>query len=423
MHTMPDTTRWTRWLLLLIGIASLVARIAAIPLQEADLRGDEVSYYEIAHNYLMQGDYHCEADLVAYGLEQARPPLLPWILALIMKFTGTNTIALRVALAVLASPLVFATYALARNLGAKPQCALLCSTVAGLHPMLVFYSSRILTEGLFALLTTTAVSLICSWRRCMSWGRPLLTGVVIGLGALCRPTLLPFVLLLPFAWWFSAPARTRWFGLIALVGASTCVLPWEIHLYAKYHAFIPVANTGGFNLWCANNEHMGNIRTEEMRRHLSALSEPARDLYYRDTAWRWARTHPAEFWRARWRCLREFWKPWPSDLWNRHLTLPQGYGLHMPSGSLGVAVLKIAWYGVIDVLLLGAFVEIVLRLGTQRPEMLAILVLLLVFTAIHTLMISFDRYRHPLDPVCFTLGMLWWCRVISRQLPRPRIAS
>ncbi|HPF99630.1 MAG TPA: glycosyltransferase family 39 protein [Kiritimatiellia bacterium] len=423
MFFMFSVTKTPKSTLAIIFTVGLLARVLYALVADPTLKNDESAYVEIAQNVLAGGTYDSQQDLAAYGMSQVRPPLLPWFIMAVFRIAGTNTLALRLSLAAFSSLVILASYGLARALRSTPGCALLTATLMALHPPLVVNASRVLTEAPFAVLITVISALFCTWRRYSSVLLPLLTGVTMGLAILCRATVLPFLLLLAPLWFFASRGWYRWWGLIAAASALLTILPWEIALFREHQRILPISTGGGFNLWCVNNPHMEDAPgvthpTPEMRTELARLSEAKRDAYYQRLAIKWARANPRAFLHKRWRCFAEFWRLVPADLWNRKYPFRETYGVGVP--AVMVAAAKIGWFSLLVILAISAIVQATRSVKEQRAEIWSLAGLVAMATAVHTVMISFPRYRIPFDPIWMTLGVLGLCTTWSGRARRSR---
>lgn len=417
--------RRVAWLIAAWFLAFLV-RAAFVFVTDPAVATDEVSYVEIANNYIATGTYRCDADTLAYGLEQARPPLLPWLLIPLIKMVGGDVIGLRLALAAITALIVLPTAFLAIQWGASRRCAAVCAIAVGVYPPLAYYGSRILTEALTGVLVVSVFAALAAWQRSRRFSSPLAAGVFLGLTVLCRPTPLPFIPLLAVIWLVAGSGRSRLVGCAACLAAVVTLLPWEASLYRRHGAFIPVATSSGLNFWYVSSPGMGDRpavlpRPPELLAHLRTLSEPERDAYYRHEAWRWARQNPGRFLQMRWACLTSFWKFWPSDLWNRRSSLQRAYGLSPPGGltRVVIAAAKVAWYVLQDLLMVLAALKGRALYRTRRAEMLSVVGLFAVMTAAHVFVNSYARYRYPLDPLWLTLAVMFLCSARGRQTAPP----
>jgi 4-amino-4-deoxy-L-arabinose transferase-like glycosyltransferase len=144
---------------------------------------------------------------------------------------------------------------LARNYFDR-RVALITGLVAALYWPLIYFEGEVLVEPLFLLLVVLSL-----WQLARAVSSPTLlrlavAGVYLGHAALARPTMLVVLLVLPLA--FRATANTApraWWRQVAVVVAACFLMlvPATIHNYRGSHAFVPVAWSGGLNLYIGNN--------------------------------------------------------------------------------------------------------------------------------------------------------------------------
>jgi 4-amino-4-deoxy-L-arabinose transferase-like glycosyltransferase len=138
------------------------------------------------------------------------------------------------------------------------RTGLLAAAGFALYPSLLFSGVLILTETVF-----TALLLLFVWCCVRLEERPslpmaLATGAALGLSALARSVMWPFVLLLPALAWFGlrSDRRDRGLTIAALVlGYAVVVAPWAIRNTALQGTFTVVDTMGGLNLYMGNYEH------------------------------------------------------------------------------------------------------------------------------------------------------------------------
>src|SRR5262249_43464065 len=125
---------------------------------------------------------------------------------------------------------------------------LLAGIFYALYPYLIFQNLTVIDTPLYMTLSFAFLLLMVLLRDRPAWDRQatvliVLSGIVLGLIYLTRPA---FVVLLPFAAiWFlfrmkfwQTAARFAVMGLISLF----VLIPWTVHNYMAFHAFIPIAS-------------------------------------------------------------------------------------------------------------------------------------------------------------------------------------
>ena len=128
----------------------------------------------------------------------------------------------------------------------------------GIYPIALRYEGDLLVEGLFIFL---AMAGILQYLRCRagSGGRGWLgAGILFGLAAITRPTILSFVVFLPVIDWLgrrrerTPGAPLLGWGALAL-GLVLPILPVTAHNWLVGHDWVPIASQGGVNFLIGNN--------------------------------------------------------------------------------------------------------------------------------------------------------------------------
>lgn len=178
-----------------------------------------------------------------------RPPLYPALLALFW-ISGSPPINLILVLqALLGAATVTLVYFTAMDKFDRKVASLAASFMI-IAPMTGYFTAVILTETLFTFLFILAVFL---------WGREqaVLCGVAFGLAALTRPTIFPFLFLIPAICLLPSCRRFWRKHLLILLVAAAISSTWIARNALVFHRFIPIVSAGwGTNLLC------GTIDTE-----------------------------------------------------------------------------------------------------------------------------------------------------------------
>jgi hypothetical protein len=111
-----------------------------------------------------------------------------------------------------------------------------------------------MSENLFTPMVLVVAWLTVDAIEAPSPGRFALLGFAIGLSDLIRPTLLfyPGFLVLALVLWMR-PRQALRLGAVLVMTAGFTILPWTIHNYTRWHAFIPLS-TSNATLWQASPE-------------------------------------------------------------------------------------------------------------------------------------------------------------------------
>lgn len=366
---------------------ALGARLAVLPwtLERYDhgrAYPDTLQYEAMAGN-LLAG----QGLVLGEGAVALRPPLYPLFLAAFqLLFPDDRACALA---AILGQVVLGAlTAALAGDLGARlfgTGAGRLAGIAAGLHPELLLYPSLLLTETLAAMLVTAALwaAVRARARHQMPWG--LASGVLAGMAALTRASLLilPLALALWLALSLFSGRRSVAAALACLLGAAAALLPWTARNHARLGAWIPVTTKMGADLYeqCCPEATGGPIyETIRWPEELEGMGEVEADRFLRERAWDCVREDPVRALKLAARRLGRLWNPLPNDAGHR------GWGM------LAVALLA-------NLPLFGLALLSLRRVLPRAPApwLLAAMPVLLL-TAIHTIFMGSVRYRAPALP-------------------------
>jgi 4-amino-4-deoxy-L-arabinose transferase-like glycosyltransferase len=182
---------------------------------------------------------------------------------------------------------------------AGAKAGIVASSLAAIHPPLVWTSAYVLSEALYTCVAFTAAFVLqLAVDRAARGATPragaplsLAAGALTGLAVLVRPAMLLF---LPLAvlWLF----RRRMTVLaIALVGASVAVIgPWTARNLSVYGRFVLVASEGGVTFWTGNhplargegdlaaNPELQQAHVRFLQAHAGLTPEELEPFYYAD---------------------------------------------------------------------------------------------------------------------------------------------
>lgn len=238
--------------LLAILLLGLLVRGAVLWQYRETLTRDDDNYGEIATNLRQQSIFGLGQDV---AIPTAfRPPLYPILLAGSMigdKISPWQVGTLHLLLGLLTILLV---YQLAQQYGLSKGAPLAALLVA-VDPILLYQSTRIMTETLATLLAVAALYALSRLNQKRHWTTALISGGVLGLSILCRPTFLAWLLLCLLALVILEPkSRQRWqLASALLAGAVLVITPWTIRNMIQFHRPIALTTHGGYTLLLGNN--------------------------------------------------------------------------------------------------------------------------------------------------------------------------
>lgn len=245
-------------LAVLVGGGLLLRLGIALAMGDAPPRDDAIDYELLARNLAAGHGFTLRPPEPSVF----RPPLAPAFLAAVYLLVGPKFLAARLAQAALSAAAIPLTYALARAFAPR-RGALLAAALVALSPALAAHASLFQTETLFSVLTVAAVlALLRGYAAAATrshsgraWAWAVVSGAVLGLANLARPTLLALPLLLPLAWALLDARRRRGvaLGCVAALSAIVVIAPWTLRNYAVSGAFVPVAlNRLGMTVWAGS---------------------------------------------------------------------------------------------------------------------------------------------------------------------------
>lgn len=145
-------------------------------------------------------------DLVGQGVFN-QAPLYAYFLAFWLKLGGSAfLVAPRLAQFILGSVSAWLAYDLARSYRGK-TAGVAAGLLAAFYGPLIFYDGAFLRDGLAAFLNTALVFSMFQAQSRPSLGRGLGTGILFGLGLLCKQSIAVMVLVIP--WWLLEAARAE----------------------------------------------------------------------------------------------------------------------------------------------------------------------------------------------------------------------
>nr|MCS5574241.1 glycosyltransferase family 39 protein [Pseudomonadales bacterium] len=250
--TSPSQTRRLDRKLLAVLLLGLLVRGAVLWQYRDTLTRDDDNYGEIATNLRQQS---------IFGLGQQtatptafRPPLYPLLLAATMIYEKITPLQVGVLHLLLGLLTILLVYQLARQYR-LPRAAPLAALLVAIDPILLYQSTRIMTETLATLLAVATLYCLSHLNQQRRWTTALGSGCVLGLSILCRPTFLVWLLLCLVVLVALEPKwRQRWqLGGALLAGAVLVITPWTIRNMMQFNRPIALTTHGGYTLLLGNN--------------------------------------------------------------------------------------------------------------------------------------------------------------------------
>jgi tetratricopeptide (TPR) repeat protein len=186
-----------------------------------------------------------------------RPPGYPFFLAAIYRTFGAGPLAPRVVQSAIGTASCLLAFVLARRrLGAAVALAFAASMAT--YWSFVYFEGEFLEPTLLVFLGLLLLALLDGWMTRLGPLQAAAAGIVLGLSALVRPTVLPFALaVVPWAWRYGRPVKPGRFRkacLLALFGAAAAAtLAPAVIRNAAVAGEAVIVSPGGLALYMGNN--------------------------------------------------------------------------------------------------------------------------------------------------------------------------
>ncbi len=393
-------TRWSRlqWAFVSILLVAFILRLAWVLVFQTAPGPDAASYDELGWR-LATGQGYVNED----GSPTAFWPIgYPAWLATIYLIWGHSWLAAGVMNAVLGTVIVFLTYWLARQIVSTRQAVLAAAIIAFLPSYVVAYTSNLRNETLYAVFVLLALIATVHAVRSPNWRTVIVLGVVIGLGAYVRPTLLLFPFVIGVLFLIDSGLTSK--RAISMTTLIVCVVivtisPWTVRNYQAMDDFVLTATNGGITFYVGN----GPGATGKYRRVDKAVfSDRSEMTVYREGFTKGIEnilSDPVE-----WVTILpvKVWYLWRSDISSM---APYLLPKHHQSHLRWLRVLGQSYYTVIVlVALVGLCTSSPLRYWRQ-PSILLLVLTLVYWTLFHMMFHGQGRFHMPMVPVVVVLAI------------------
>ena len=431
-------------ILCILGVAAAV-RMAALAVYADRLAEDPDGYRGIAARMAAGEGFSVPSS----GAPTAyRPPLYPVLLGILMA-TGADDRTIGVVHVAFGVLTVWLTIVCCRQLGFG-SAAWLAGLFVAIDPMLIVYSTQVMSETTAALLVTLLLVTLCSLHapsthtqtaiedegsgseRSRSSNavqrrifRALCAGIVFGLCVLCRPSLwVAAVMCIP---WVLTRWRPRSQVLIPnrqvtrdviafVIGTTVTVMPWIVRNWFVFGQLIIATTHGGYTLLLANNpvfyeevvsapfgtvwkgESLARWQRsieQQMERDGIPGDEPRRDRWMYRRAFENIASSPSLFVRS---CVHRFMR-----FWN---VIPMG-----PARTGQPSILVVA-SAVFYCVVIAGIVLFAIRRPGQRHRARYLIVAIASLALVHTVYWCNARMRAPVIPA---IAVIAACGLIGRS--------
>jgi pentatricopeptide repeat protein len=190
-----------------------------------------------------------------------RAPLYPYLLAFLYKISGASIAFATYFQHIMGALNVVLVYLLARQYFSV-RVSILSGVLASLYWPLIYFEGDLLIVTLVVFLDLITLLCLSMAIRRRSTRLLLASGVVLGLSAVARPSILILIPVLPLVFHFTrhpGPARRErvWprQTVLVITGALVVILPVVVRNFVVGRDFVPIASQGGVNFYIGNNPH------------------------------------------------------------------------------------------------------------------------------------------------------------------------
>jgi 4-amino-4-deoxy-L-arabinose transferase-like glycosyltransferase len=391
-----------KWgLLLTIFVVALVLRLVFImSLEDRLYWSDEHQYMKGVSQVLDKGEWYLAGSY--------KPPGYVYFLVALRAVFGESLAAVRVAQSVLGALVCLLTFALASKLFSR-HVAIAAAAYVAAYPLLIYVSGVVMPQALETALITGVLLLLIIYREGMRRRYLVLSGLLLGLGALTVPLILALIPLagvwiLALRRW-SIPAAVRDCLVLGLCALSM-ILPWTLRNYLVEQRFIFIATLGSqllylhCNPWADPDDKEGTramafkIKEDVMAEARANPAGPTEDEIYLQRYKEFVSSNPGRAAVIYLKKFKNFFGLFPATFSNNEHTV-----------NRNIIAAATSYAPVLVFSIVGAVVSFF-----RRREGLLLIAVPVLFALGYSLFHTTVRYRIPTEPCSIVLasyGLLW----------------
>jgi hypothetical protein len=237
-------------------------------------------------------------------------PLYPALCAAVYRVTDHSFLAMGLVQVLLGTALVWLVMVCALSI-ALPPVALVAGLLAAVDPGLIVYTTKLHPFVLDTALWFSAFAAVLAFNPVRPWRSTIVTGGLVGLCLLTRPTILACLPVM--AWWMwtrSTDALRERALRCAVLGLCIAAVaaPWVWRNYQVHHRLMLTRSGTAFVFWLGNNPYLftGSAMTPDgvpvinrvppaVRAELSRRDEVGQQDYFSDESFAFIRAQPMAF--------------------------------------------------------------------------------------------------------------------------------
>lgn len=419
MISLPKTSSH-RKLLYAIILAATMLRLGTVLLFHPQLLSDDRDYDAIARSLANGDGYKIDGQSTAY-----RVPGYPLILAGTYALFGDSKTPIRIfqALSDVASCLLL--FAIGKRLFSE-KVGLIAAATLALYPVQILYVSHLMTETLFTAMFLLIIFLAIQEKQESNWLRNnLILGVLIGVSALIRPTILLFpVLIFLWRWKDRVPFKVN-FGALVVIGlaALLALSPWLVRNYVEFQR-VSVTSNVGVNFWMGSHENAGGAYSFPQKNN--PLIDVKDDFERSDLGFRrgfeFIMASPVDYAIV---VARKFIRFFSVDYWLMITMQYKPEWAAAPNSAtifaqLSPVILIILHLPYVIVLFLGTF-GMVCNAAEDEKKLVIVRSLFLYWLFAHLIFFADARYRFPIMPMVILASAYGWTILRARHFQRTKL--
>ncbi|MCR4278495.1 MAG: glycosyltransferase family 39 protein, partial [bacterium] len=438
--------RWDLWILVFL-VFIILSRTASVALFHTSLLNREWGFFTLVDHWFSGYGYSFVPELGCASAYRS-PGYLFFLTALYSVFRPENTLAQAIAQNIFVVGILWLVYSVGKRLVGK-RAALIGGFLMAVYPYTFYHYTQYyhtFLSSFFLLLVIWFVSKLADTKH---WRNAIGAGLSIGALAYVQGTILvatPFIVLWLFWVWKWDWKRTMKAAVIMAVFSAGLIAPWTYRNWKQLHAFVPLTTDLGHAFFKANNEVIYELTKrgypqevvdtvtvsstdpnyKQYRLPIELEESFKRDGVFRDSVY-WTAWHPTEPALIRscdafvlnevesdryWKGLAKNWisQHWSDEMWKLQLlklktfwqpalfpSVKMGALWSFSGNPIKVWLARNAMTTASAVVIFGGFIGMTIAVRKRKKDVWLVVLILFVYSAMHTLFAGYTKYRIPLD--------------------------
>ncbi len=344
---------------------------------QSNILNDAQQYISVAKNFLAGKGIILSKETLA-----KITPVYPLFLAMGYSLFGESYWTIRLIQIIISSLSCVLVYFLSKEM-IDEDTAKVSMVITAIYPFFIFFAGFILTETLFIFLLLLSIYFFQMSKKIPSMKNMIITGILLGISILCRPSLIAFVLILLITMtipslWLGWKNRFKIIGIVLAFTILT-ISPWTIRNFYHFRKFVPLTTITGYGFWDGNNPYSSGGPCNYYPEGIKGLSEIESDRYLTNATLKVIKENPLRFLKLIGIKFVRFWNIVPNY---------EGF-----SSPLYNWVSLLSYVPLLITAVWGVFLT-----RKKWKEFLLFYLLFVSFTFTHMVFVGSIRYRIPIMP-------------------------